>query len=763
MTTHTSSDDESAEMDRVRTRLRQQQSLRNENDMSLAESSDSSIVSQASKAWDPHKVPSDACITSKPNPSSEDQQRTSTLQPLTVEKPQWQEQSALKNIDDDKVSIPEELSTIGYQKQLSSGIPTDPAPCDSSDLDDYFCFLEDDEALDELDRQIEASLQAKDAMSPVPHEVTAAAECRLRECLLQTNTGDTQLLESIDDNSLLDAKEVPYGLDREVEVTTKTSQPSNKTLFKQPTVEQLKPHQKSRSKSCHSSDTDSLDRDVKGSLLKPSRYPVYTKSARGCYDDSDSSEPETDLERSQRLATKRKRKHRKKTISNSGTSKKKRKELPRSMPKQQRQVERVHALEKNVHSVPKIHPLSHGPHAGTVAEVDGSSDDSFGFFNEDEINRIEERVRSEQRKRSSLENGDTLQVPSSSKAETKLIQANSADQFAYQGSQSKAFGVAMSQPQLNSIDRTVHRDESNFDHAFGFQEVAHILEYSKSQAKDDVGTSNENTTLCSLEKQQHHNQSSFDSIETDERMSEIDPILYAPKPPKKMHPPIVHRFSLANRPLASRRRVHVENVFPQPISFLWRTKFPAFNQMQSELANVVAYSDDNIVVSAPTGAGKTALFEMAMARFFTLNLQRQIRKLDERQQIDKSQKIVYVSPSKALCDERYEDWTTRLGTMNLGIQLALVTGDGDPSASYKDLANANVVLTTPEKWDSLTRRWTENFFLFASVKLFLVDEVHLVADDSRGWCLESIICRMKTIQNAAQRISVTQTELQHSR
>jgi ATP-dependent DNA helicase HFM1/MER3 len=42
----------------------------------------------------------------------------------------------------------------------------------------------------------------------------------------------------------------------------------------------------------------------------------------------------------------------------------------------------------------------------------------------------------------------------------------------------------------------------------------------------------------------------------------------------------------------------------------------SFNHMQSEMANVLANSDDNVIVSAPTGAGKTALFEMAMARLF---------------------------------------------------------------------------------------------------------------------------------------------------
>jgi ATP-dependent DNA helicase HFM1/MER3 len=177
----------------------------------------------------------------------------------------------------------------------------------------------------------------------------------------------------------------------------------------------------------------------------------------------------------------------------------------------------------------------------------------------------------------------------------------------------------------------------------------------------------------------------------------------------------------------------------------------------------MAYSDDNTVVSAPTGAGKTAVFEMAMARFFAVDLQQQPPSRGTTSQISKQRKIVYVSPSKALCEERLQDWSKRLMDMNLGLEVALVTGDGDPSAAFRDVASAHLILTTPEKWDSLTRRWTDSFYLFGSVKLFLVDEVHLIADESRGCCLESIICRMKTIQRATQQVSVTLQDIQVSR
>lgn len=159
------------------------------------------------------------------------------------------------------------------------------------------------------------------------------------------------------------------------------------------------------------------------------------------------------------------------------------------------------------------------------------------------------------------------------------------------------------------------------------------------------------------------------------------------------------------------------------------------------------------------------IFEMAMARFFTTDLftNPQRRPSGNTPFMSKSRKIVYVSPSKALCEERFEDWSKRLADMDLGIEIATVTGDGDPSDAFRDFASAHVVLTTPEKWDSLTRRWTENFVLFASVKLFMLDEVHLVADDSRGCCLESVVCRMKTIHRAARNCELSQADIDTSR
>ncbi|XP_065640324.1 probable ATP-dependent DNA helicase HFM1 isoform X3 [Hydra vulgaris] len=53
-----------------------------------------------------------------------------------------------------------------------------------------------------------------------------------------------------------------------------------------------------------------------------------------------------------------------------------------------------------------------------------------------------------------------------------------------------------------------------------------------------------------------------------------------------------------------------------------------------------------------------------------------------------------------------------------------------------------------EKWDNLTRKWKDYKSLFQSVRLFMIDEVHLLNDNARGATMEAVVSRMKTVQVA---------------
>jgi hypothetical protein len=253
-------------------------------------------------------------------------------------------------------------------------------------------------------------------------------------------------------------------------------------------------------------------------------------------------------------------------------------------------------------------------------------------------------------------------------------------------------------------------------------------------------------------------------VNQSDRKAELDSVLYAPPPYHHKQPPIVHHLSLRNRPAHVRKHISVCQLFDASVAGFWKGKFDKFNHLQSEVSSLLVGANDAVVVSAPTSAGKTAIFEMAMARHISCDLENLRESSDWRQkQLPCSRKIVYISPSKALCDERYDDWSHRLSDLKLGIRSAMITGDAEPGEAFRDIANSHLILTTPEKWDSLTRRWNDNFVLFGSVKLVLVDEIHLLGDSSRGSCLEAVLCRMKTIFRATQACGMTETQIRTSR
>ncbi|KAI9654435.1 MAG: Sec63 [Alyxoria varia] len=172
--------------------------------------------------------------------------------------------------------------------------------------------------------------------------------------------------------------------------------------------------------------------------------------------------------------------------------------------------------------------------------------------------------------------------------------------------------------------------------------------------------------------------------------------------------------------------------------------FHFFNAIQSKCFNSVYQNDDNFVLSAPTGSGKTAIFELAICRLFS------------KQYPPSGQagfKVVYQAPTKALCSERQKDWQKKFSY--LGLRCEELTGDSDPSKLHH-VENADIIVTTPEKWDSITRKWKDRKKTMDSIRLFLIDEVHILKED-RGASLEAIVSRMKFVGSAVRFIALSAT------
>lgn len=97
---------------------------------------------------------------------------------------------------------------------------------------------------------------------------------------------------------------------------------------------------------------------------------------------------------------------------------------------------------------------------------------------------------------------------------------------------------------------------------------------------------------------------------------------------------------------------------------------------------------------------------------------------------------MYIAPKEELAKERFTDWTQKFGPTGLGLNVCLLTGD--PLADYTMLREANIVISTPEHWDMLSRRWRQpSRKEVRNVALFIVDELHLIGG-ANGPVLEVI-------------------------
>lgn len=182
----------------------------------------------------------------------------------------------------------------------------------------------------------------------------------------------------------------------------------------------------------------------------------------------------------------------------------------------------------------------------------------------------------------------------------------------------------------------------------------------------------------------------------------------------------------------------LKSVSDLPAPFRSTFSFRYFNSLQSECFPLCFHSDINMVVSAPTGSGKTVLFELCVLRV----LSKFISKDGKFAHLKGTLKTIYVAPSKALVQEKLRGWNQKFGSW--GISCLELTGDND--SSIRNIQEADIILTTPEKFDSVTRYHLKDGGLsfFSDIALLLIDEVHLL-NDPRGAALEAIVSRIKML------------------
>ncbi|KAH7549222.1 hypothetical protein JRO89_XS13G0000800 [Xanthoceras sorbifolium] len=199
-------------------------------------------------------------------------------------------------------------------------------------------------------------------------------------------------------------------------------------------------------------------------------------------------------------------------------------------------------------------------------------------------------------------------------------------------------------------------------------------------------------------------------------------------------------ISFQNLALPQARTIHTEllDLKPLPVSALGNNtyealyKFSHFNPIQTQIFHVLYHTDSNVLLGAPTGSGKTISAELAMLRLFNTQ---------------PDMKVIYIAPLKAIVRERMSDWRNRL-VSQLGKKMVEMTGDYTPDMMA--LLSADIIISTPEKWDGISRNWHSRSYV-TKVGLMILDEIHLLGAD-RGPILEVTEADIKLSCNLVESI-----------
>lgn len=149
--------------------------------------------------------------------------------------------------------------------------------------------------------------------------------------------------------------------------------------------------------------------------------------------------------------------------------------------------------------------------------------------------------------------------------------------------------------------------------------------------------------------------------------------------------------------------------------------YSKLNPLQSLCARHALYGEENLLVIAPTGAGKTLVGILGL-------LSAAIRQ---------DAKAVWLVPSRALAKEITKSLDNlRHPKLNA---LSLLGGEDAPNEL---LERNNLWICTTEKYESILRRQSANK-ITNQVYTIVIDEIHLLADKARGALVESIIARIK--------------------
>jgi helicase len=149
----------------------------------------------------------------------------------------------------------------------------------------------------------------------------------------------------------------------------------------------------------------------------------------------------------------------------------------------------------------------------------------------------------------------------------------------------------------------------------------------------------------------------------------------------------------------------------------------------------------NQLIMAPTSAGKTLVGELAgISRILS----------DKR-------KMLYLVPIRALASLRTVEFESKYKSLNLTVikKIGESLLDKREPEDLDSLEKADVIIATYEAIDHILRSGNKAFL--GSLGTIIIDEIQTLSDQERGFILDGLIARLKSVYNDAQYLYLSAT------
>ncbi|MAO70797.1 MAG: hypothetical protein CL983_06970 [Euryarchaeota archaeon] len=153
-------------------------------------------------------------------------------------------------------------------------------------------------------------------------------------------------------------------------------------------------------------------------------------------------------------------------------------------------------------------------------------------------------------------------------------------------------------------------------------------------------------------------------------------------------------------------------------------------------AIIPVINGENTLISIPTASGKSLIAYIGIIQSLLVR--------------NKGSKAVYIVPLKALAGEKFTELSEIGEALGLKIGLSL----GDREGENTNIKNADIIVCTSEKFDSLMRNKPE---IMEGLSIIIADEVHLIHDYSRGPTMEINLTRFLNSDSDVQIIALSAT------